>query len=746
MVNKTLRKYLPRYLLGFAVAALLIGHAAKFYNIGIVTRLDAIYYDARLRLTMPGGVDDRIAILDIDEKALGEVGRWPWGRDTMSTLITKLFDRYGIRLIGFDIVFAEPDDSSGLKKLEALSRGRLKDSAPFQSALQDLRPQLDYDARFAQTLAGKDAILGFYFADDKGINSGDLPAPVLPKGSFDGRNIAFTSWASYGGNLPEFQKNAAGAGHFNPLVDFDGVARRVPMIAEYKGRYYEALSLAMVRCYLGFPPVVPGFPEGSGAGRAYSGMEWIDLPTAQGALRIPVDDNVAAIVPFRGYQGSFPYYSAADVLSDRLDPEKLRGRIVLMGTTAPGLKDLRVTPVGSVYSGVEVHANLIAGMLDGDIKEKPSFVLGADVLQLLLAACVMVFLLPALSPFKATLVTLLVFAGLMAINLFFWQSANMVIPIAAALLMVAMHYAINMSWGYFVETKTKRQFTSLFGQYVPPELVEEMSRNPESYSMAGRRADLTVLFSDVRGFTTISEGLEPDQLAALMNEYLGAMTEVIRGQRGTLDKYIGDAIMAFWGAPVADPEHARRAVASALQMQERLLEVDKDLVAKGWPALKIGVGVNTGPMTVGDMGSTVRKAYTVMGDAVNLGARLEGITKQYGVGILVGEETWAIVKDQFVFREIDRVRVKGKAEPVGIYEPLGAIGSVDQSVSADLESWRQALAAYRAQDWDRAESILNGLEAARPHYLYNLYLERIEAYRTEPPPTDWDGVTTFETK
>ena len=745
-MNKTLKKYLPRYLLGFAIALLVMGHAAKFYNIGIITRLDAIYYDARLRLTMPGGIDDRIAILDIDEKALGEIGRWPWGRDTMSALMDKLFDRYGIRLIGFDIVFAEPDDSSGLKKLEVLSKGRLKDSVPFQNALQDLRPQLDYDARFAKALANRDTVLGFYFADNSGINSGALPSTVLPKGSFDGRQIAFTDWASYGGNLPEFQKNAAAAGHFNPLVDFDGVARRVPIIAEFQGRFYESLSLAMVRAYLGFPPVVPGFPEDSAAGKAYSGMEWIDLPTQQGILRIPVDENAAAIVPYHGYQGSYPYYSAADVLADRLDPEKLRGRIVLMGTTAPGLKDLRVTPVGSVYAGVEVHANLIAGMLDGDVKEKPSFVLGADVLQLLIAAIIMVFLLPALSPMKATLVTLLVFAALMGINLAFWQAANMVIPIAAALLLVATLYAMNMSWGYFVESKTKRQFTNLFGQYVPPELVEEMSRNPESYSMAGRRQDLTVLFSDVRGFTTISEGLSPDQLAALMNEYLGAMTEVIRDHRGTLDKYIGDAIMAFWGAPVADPEHAHRAVVTALEMQQRLLTLNEVLKAKGWPELKIGVGLNTGPMTVGDMGSPVRKAYTVMGDAVNLGSRLESITKQYGVGIIIGEGTWELVKDQFAFRELDRVRVKGKAEPVGIYEPLGAPGSLSETQAADLDAWRQALAAYRTQQWDRAEEILHGLEAVRPHYLYNLYLHRIEAYRIDPPAADWDGVTTFETK
>ena len=312
--------------------------------------------------------------------------------------------------------------------------------------------------------------------------------------------------------------------------------------------------------------------------------------------------------------------------------------------------------------------------------------------------------------------------------------------------MVFLLYAFNMSWGYFVESRSKRQFTELFGQYVPPELVDEMARNPESYSMDGRKAELTVLFSDVRGFTTISEGLEPDQLAALMNEYLGAMTQVIRRQRGTLDKYIGDAIMAFWGAPVDDPEHARHAVATAIEMQSALVELNKTLMTKGWPELHIGVGVNTGTMTVGDMGSPVRKAYTVMGDAVNLGSRLEGITKQYGVGIIVGETTREKLKKEVVFRELDRVRVKGKEEPVGIYEPLGFEGQLSKELANEVKMWNQALRAYRSQDWDQAEVTLLNLSRTNPRYLYEIYGKRIAHYRKEPPGAEWDGVTTFETK
>ncbi|CAG1000807.1 partial adenylate cyclase, partial [Rhodocyclaceae bacterium] len=575
---------------------------------------------------------------------------------------------------------------------------------------------------------------------------GAIPEPVLPPGTFGSRTIPFISWGSYGGNLPVFQQAAAGAGHFNPIVDQDGISRRVPVIAEYKGAYYEALSLAMTRALLGFPEVTPGYADEDYSSKSYSGLEWLDLNTPRGTLRIPVDENAATLIPYRGPQGSFRYVSASDVLADRVKVGELMGKIVLVGTTAPGLMDLRATPVGSTYAGVEIHANLIAGFLDGTIKHKPSYVLGADVLLNVVIGAIMAFLLPLLSPIRASLVTAVVLAGAVSINLFFWESAHLVLPLATSLLMIAVLYAMNMSWGYFVESRTKRQFTELFGQYVPPELVDEMAKNPENYSMHGRKADLTVLFSDVRGFTTISEGLQPDQLATLMNLYLGAMTKVIRGHRGTLDKYIGDAIMAFWGAPVEDVQHARNAVVTALDMQNALTELNKELLEKGWPELKIGVGINTGTMTVGDMGSPVRKAYTVMGDAVNLGSRLEGITKQYGVGIIAGEGTRELVKKEFVFRELDLVKVKGKDKPVGIFEPIGAEGSVPQETLDEIKLWNQALRAYRAQDWDQAELALINLNRMAPHKLYDVYLERIAHYRQDPPGDDWDGSWKFDTK
>jgi adenylate cyclase len=304
-----------------------------------------------------------------------------------------------------------------------------------------------------------------------------------------------------------------------------------------------------------------------------------------------------------------------------------------------------------------------------------------------------------------------------------------------------------MAYGFFIEARGARLITGLFGQYVPPELVEKMAENPEQFNMAPRAEELSVLFSDVRGFTTISESLSPEDLSSYINEYLTTMSLVIRERhRGTLDKYIGDAVMAFWGAPVADREHARNAVLAALDMQKEAVDLNEKFKAKGWPTFKIGIGVNSGTMRVGDMGSKIRKAYTVMGDAVNLGSRLEGITKQYGTDIIIGEGTKTRISG-FVCRELDRVRVKGKDEPIVIYQPLGLEGAVDKAKLDEMKLWNQVLGLYRAQDWDMAElQLINIRKAAADGGLYDEFLGRIGHFRANPPGSDWDGVWKFETK
>ncbi|HLS86854.1 MAG TPA: CHASE2 domain-containing protein, partial [Burkholderiales bacterium] len=481
-----MKQHVVRIAIGVAIMLFFIGHAARFYQVGFITQLDNIVYDARLKLTMPRGVDNRIVILDIDERSLGEIGRWPWSRNIMAELIDKLFDQYGVAVLAFDVVWAERDTSSGIEALDAMAREDLKEVPAFLRSYEALRPQLDYDGLFAKAMKGRPVVLGYYFnSEERAVKANAIPEPVLPKGTFAGRNIQFHEWRGYTGNLPIYQESAAAAGHFNPLVDFDGVSRRVPMILEYEGAYYESLSLAVVRTLWALqhggkvPPVEPGYPPEQFLAKGYSGLEWLKV----GSIRIPVDESASALIPYRGNKLSFPYIPLADVLKDRVDPALLAGKVALVGASAPGLQDLRSTPVDSVYPGVEIHANLIAGILDEKVKQKPPFVVGAEVILLAIGGVALAVLIPMLSALWATAAALGGLALIVALNLAVWTQANMVLPLAASVLMIAALYTVNMAYGYFVESRSKRQFTELFGQYVPPELVNKMAEDPEKYNM-----------------------------------------------------------------------------------------------------------------------------------------------------------------------------------------------------------------------------------------------------------------------
>ncbi len=721
------------------------------FQMPLVNHLEAIVYDTRLVLTMPRTVDNRVVILDIDETSLAEKenggeGRWPWPRDRLALLLDILFDHYKIAIIGFDIVFAERDESSGLRVLQQLAQKELKEVPGFQSTLKQLEPLLEYDQIFGEKMRKRPIVLGYTFTrfEGEGSKKGALPPSVLPAGTFAGRNIEFRTYPGYTANLPELQKSAASAGHFSLDPDPDGILRRVPMLAEHNGAYYEPLSLAIVRLILGGPNIVPGYPSDKIWSKSYSGLEWLEV----GPFKVPVDEKVTALIPYRGKQKSFDYISAVDVMHQRVAPAQLQGKIILVGTSAPGLLDLRATPVEEVFPGVEIHANMIAGILDRSIKQKPPYVVGAEFVLLLTAGLAMALLLPLLNPLKSLLVTVAVLVLMLCTNLIVFHYGNLVLPLASGLMLISLLFALNMTYGYFVETRGMRQMTGLFRQYVAPELVDEMAKNPEQFSMAPRAENLSVLFSDVRGFTTISESLSPEDLAIYINDYLTTMSLVIReGHRGTLDKYIGDAIMAFWGAPVGDPEHAKNALLAAMDMQKAAKTLNEKFKAKGWPTFKIGIGVNSGVMRVGNMGSQIRQAYTVMGDPVNLASRLEGITKEYGADIIVGEGTKNAVPDA-VFREVDRVRVKGKDEAVAIFEPVGLQGQVEKGKLEEIKLYAQFLRLYRAQDWDQAELQLFNLQKLVPHsVLYeHTFVERISYLRANPPAKGWDGAFTFTKK
>ena len=735
------KKHGISFALSLAVVLLMLLNASNVLPLRFIDRLENFSYDMRLNLLMPRTIDERIVIVDIDEKSLKEQGRWPWARDKMGTLVNQLFDHYQINTLGFDVVFAEKDESSGLKNLEWMQQQYLKDDTNFADALKKVKPRLDYDQIFADSIKNRKVVLGYYFQTSGDTNHvGQLPPEIFSAENFQHQAIGAIEASGYGANLAVLQQNSLSAGHFNPDPDVDGITRKISVLIKYGDRYYEALSTAVARAYLQNAAMQAEFAENI-LDEGYTELEAFRLA----GKRISVDEKVAMLIPYRGVQGSFKYVSASDVLNNKVSLKSLKNKIVLVGTTAPGLMDLRATPVQSNYAGVEVHANIISGILDNNIKERPAYTLGAEFVLLLLAGFLLTFNLPKLSPLKATLMTLTVLAVVLGINFASWQYANLVLPIASLLVMVSLIYLLNMSYGFFVESRGKRQLARLFGQYVPPELVDEMAQNPEVISLKGESREMTVLFSDIRGFTTISESLDPEQLTLLMNEFLTPLTKVIHEQRGTIDKYMGDAIMAFWGAPLKDNHHAQHALNAAIKMVEALKPLNAKFAEKGWPAIKIGVGLNTGNMTVGNMGSSFRMAYTVMGDSVNLGSRLESLTKNYGVDIMVSEFTKAQTQDM-IYRELDTVRVKGKDKPVTIFEPIGVAEQLTKEKLDELNLYNEALKHYRNQEWDLAETQLNNLAKTAAHPLYELYLARIKQFKKTSPNKSWDGVYNYETK
>lgn len=748
---KAIKKHWPRIAVTLVPLIFALLHATGIFPLGVLQRLDDIIYDTRLRATMPQTMDDRIVIIDIDEKSLAELGRWPWGRNKLADLVTTLFQDQQIALLGVDVVFAEPDNSSGLQQLMALASNELKDQASFTDKLQQLRPRLDYDANFAQALKGRPVVLGYFFTnDEQGRTSGQLPAPVFKASDLQGRQLNAPEWSAYGSNLEQFARAAPMAGHFNSATDSDGVVRSIPLIAQYKGDYYESLSLAMFRAVVGLPRVVPQYSSEAYLAQADQALNKLLLVQGDKTLAIPVDGRGGALIPYRGLGnvqgGSFKYVSAVDILEKRIPSGELKNKIVLLGTTALGLFDMRVTPVGETYPGVETHANVISALLDGHVLVKPDYAMGYELLTLVLSGLLLAVCLPLLSAARAVVLSVVVLTTLMVLNLWLYLGHGLVLPLASAVLMTVTAFALNMSYGYFVESRSKRDLANLFGTYVPPELVDEMLEDPDSYSMQAMNREMTVMFCDMRGFTNMSESMEPLQLQAMLTGVFSKLTAIIRGYRGTIDKYMGDCVMAFWGAPIESSAHAHLAVLAALDIAAVVREINEEHKSQGLPAIGIGIGISTGMMCVGDMGSDIRRSYTVIGDTVNLGARLESLSKVYGVDIVASAETKRMA-DGFVWQELDKVRVKGKDKSVTIFCPLATTSRAESHVLEEIKMWAQFLKAYRSQNWDQADvSLLNISRINTNKYLYRLYSERVVSMRYLPFDPDWDGATNFETK
>jgi adenylate cyclase len=753
-VRNALRKFGARWAVGLVLTVAAVLQVSGDLRLDAVDRLDTFIAGLRMRLTSPVH-DPRIVIVDIDEKSIAKVGRFPWNRKEVARLSSQLTDHYEVAAAGFDVVFAEADESSGYGVLADLARTRLKDVPGFVQRVGDLRDALDYDGLFAKAMQGRPVVLGYTYADIE--RKGKLPKPAFDVERLNGREVPALGSRGYVANLGRLQDAAAGGGVFTASLDPDGILRHAALLVRIGDGYYPTLSLATAAAALSARAISPHFETTvdrlSTSERANAAPESLDMyiGTEAKPLVIRVGENISNAIEFRGpggpKGGAFTYVSASDVMDGTVKKEVLAGTIALVGTTVPGLNDLRPTPVNPEYPGVEVHANMIKSILDGSFKYRPEMADGADAVIVVVSGFALALALAVLAPLPSVALTLAVAGAVCGLNYYAYESLDWTLRLGMALSLIALLFVLNLAWGYFFEFRKGRALVSRFGEYVAPELVAKMAENPEAYNMDGESRELSVMFVDVRGFTTISEGLSPKELREYINLYLTAMSEDIRSShQGTLDKYIGDAVMAFWGAPVAFPDHASRAVATSLLMQASSARLNGDFQKRGWPELKIGIGVNTGTMHVGDMGSAIRRAYTVMGDAVNLGARLEGITKVYGVGIAVGAAT-RLAAPEFAYRELDLVRVKGKNEPVAIFEPLGKPADLSREVLDELRQWDEALGLVRARQWMDAQRRIERLRETHPlRGLYALYLERIAAWRAQPPGEGWDGVTSFESK
>lgn len=701
----------------------------------MLERLDALLYDLRFRLTLdPPAKAQKIVIVDIDERSLAAEGRWPWSRARMGDMLEALYAN-GVVITGFDVTFAEPERNP---VDEVLTDPAVSSRAG--GLLRAERARFDADAAFAKDIAKGETVLGFFLHNDAEGGIGVLPPPLLTVEPEVGDQLLIPALQGFAGNQPVLQEAAIGGGSLTTEPDVDGVVRRSPMVYRVGNDLHPSLSLEIARRFLD--------------------ASHIELQTAeqQGAIvleAVRVDNNVIptdargrAVVPYRGKARSFPYIPATDVLrgtlSDR-QKQQLDGAIVLVGTSALGLKDLRSTPLETGYPGVEVHANLLDAIIGSVPPEnrfwyRPDYEPGATVVLILLLGLMIVLIQPRLQAGGQLVFSVFTIGVVIAINYALWIYAKVDFPLSPPLVTVTALNLLFVVLGFLEETQRRAQMHNMFGQYVAPAHIDRLLEHPEQVSFEGESREMTVLFSDVRSFTTISEKLTAQGLKQLLNRYFTPITKIIFDNQGTIDKYVGDMVMAFWGAPLDDPKHAAHAVDSALAMLKKVDELKNEFGAEGLPRIDVGVGINTGTMNVGDMGSSYRRAYTVLGDAVNLGSRLEGATKQYGLRLLVGEGTAAQCPDH-VLRLVDRLQVKGKTEPVKVYEPLCRKSEATPELLANVDRWHRALEHYAAQRWDAAEDELGELLSLEPDCkLYAIFLERIAHMRADPPPVDWDGV------
>ncbi len=721
--------------------------------------------DARYNLRGPRPPDPRIVIVDIDEKTLQREGAFPIARSAYARLIDRLHAS-GARIVAFDVTFPTPEKNSAVEALEELRSG--VGPSPLRDRIAALQTARDNDRRLAESMrkAGN-VILGHIFLEEERARALDVAAAeayfeiawgtVFPNvkkvdsGGGVGRNFDLgAAWQGAGGqvstaveaNIKPLAEAALSYGFFNNFPDADGTMRRAILLIRYQELdFYPSLSVQAVREYSKIPD------EQLIAWMSDSGLERVDF--GPHALRTRGDSSV--LINFAGPYGTYPHYSMADVLEGTAPAGVFRDKIVLVGPTALGIGDIRHTPfAGAEYMGVEIHANIVDNLLHVAepgrtflVREKRQDM--ADLAAILIFGLLFGAAFSALRPLFSTLAAFAGLGGFLLLVTYAFDHWGMWLSFVAPAGTLLVNYAAVISYRVVVEEREKRKVRGMFSQYVAPSVIRLLEQDPARYLLkGGELKELTLMFTDIRGFTALSEELPPDEVVRLVNQHFDEMTTVLFRHWGTLDKYIGDAIMAFWGSPFPHPDHALRGCACALEMLARLDEMNR--TQAGARPLSMGIGLNTGPVNVGNMGSSKRLTWTAVGDNVNLASRLEALTREYDCGVVLSDSTWAQVKDHYLCRELDRIRVKGKLQPVVIYELLAPRSDGAQRTEL-VARFAEALASYRNRDWSGAVCKFDALAEQHPSDgPTRVFRARCHEFLLHAPAPEWDGVYVMKSK
>ncbi|MBI5892491.1 MAG: adenylate/guanylate cyclase domain-containing protein [Deltaproteobacteria bacterium] len=693
---------------GYKIGILITILSLIIYGIGIpffhMIELKAFDFHFLSRGKIKTGSD--VVIVAIDEKSLDRFGRWPWPRTRIAELqVTSVIEKI------------EKDADNDLSLASAL-----KDNSSvilgyfFFTSRDEIKHLKDTQGKKAES------IMSSRYSSVRYIEKTSSQPDVLNALSVEE-------------NIPVIANAASDFGYFNIVPDSDGTVRWAPLALKYKDDFYPHISLEAVRKYLGSPPLILNV--------AQYGVDSINIGNK---VNIPTDERGRLLINFRGPQKTFPHYSFSDVVDGLVPTDALKNKIVLVGATATGIYDMRVIPFAGTFPGIEIHANIIDNIIQGDFLHRPDWIVVFDILAILLLGAFLSIVIPKIRPVYTAMLTLTLIGFYMIANNYIFNNWNIWLTEIYPIFTILIVSSGVTTFQFMTEEREKRKIGKAFSHYVSPSLVNEIIKDPKKLVLGGEEKRLSVLFSDIRGFTTISEGLKPQVLVKLMNDYLTPMTDIVLNNGGTIDKYMGDAIMAFWGAPIWQEDHQIRACRTALEMLKKLSELQTIWEKQGIPKLDIGVGISTGKVTVGNMGSSTRFDYTVIGDTVNLGSRLEGLNKEYGTHIILPKYTYADVKEEFILRELDMVRVKGKEIPIKIYELMGEMTDSDNLKKA-ADMFETGLKLYREKKWEEAEGYFYDVMRFKPDDAPSkVFLSRIETLREQDLPSDWDGVFVMTKK